>query len=67
MSRTCGREDKREWCPLCETPAPNTKQLARHMKEAHQRIILEIDINAQIAAIRRRIRLITREEDLIFA
>ncbi len=67
MSRTRAREDMRDWCPACEGPFPNTEELARHMKTAHHRLILEIDINAQLTALHQRLRLIAREEDIIFA
>jgi hypothetical protein len=61
------REDMRDWCPLCEVAASTTEQLALHMKDAHQRIILEIDINANIAALHKRMRLIAHQEDILLA
>jgi hypothetical protein len=57
----------RDWCPLCETAAANTTQLAQHMKDVHHRIILEIDINAKLAALHQRLRDIAHQEDIIFA
>ncbi len=57
----------RDWCPACQHAFPNTKKLAQHMKDAHQRLILDIDINAQLAALHQRLRLIAHEEDMILA
>jgi hypothetical protein len=58
-------EDQTDHCPLCEHQAPSTEALAVHMKTAHNRLILEYDMNRAVEARQAKYRAIQAEEDAL--
>lgn len=56
-----------EWCPICERSHSNMKKLSAHMKEKHNRLILDKDINQQTIQRALRLREVQAAEDALFS
>lgn len=59
-------EDTTEHCAICESSFPNEEQLTAHMKQAHNRLIAEYDINRADEARQDKLRAIQADEDALF-
>lgn len=59
-------EDTTEYCAICERAFPNEEKLAEHMKQAHNRLITEYDINRAVEARQAKVRAIEAVEDALF-
>lgn len=56
-----------EWCPVCERSQPTLKKLSAHMKEKHNRLILDKDINQQTYQRALRLREFQATEDALLS
>lgn len=66
-SREIVRRIEHDFCAVCSTPVESLKELGEHMMSAHNRIILDKDINAAKSRREEKARAAEANEEALFA